>query len=127
MPKCTYSRPGTTTCQQRPSRRSGRVMPERADEATRLSDDIRDDTRTALLVKAAALWADDGPGGRAGAQGGRAGRGALGTADDRLAFLTAYYRLVALEDLIAAGPDRLAETAARQAALGATRPQGRPV
>ena len=43
------------------------------------------------------------------------------------AFLTAYYRRVALEDLIAAGPDRLAETAARQAALGATRPQGRPV
>jgi glutamate dehydrogenase len=91
-------------------------MPERADGATMLSDDIRDDTRTALLAKAAALWADAGPGG-----------GALGTAADRLAFLSAYYRLVALEDLIAAGPDRLAETAARQAALGATRPQGRPV
>ena len=44
-------------------------MPERADEATMLSDDIRDDTRTALLAKAAALWADDGPGGE-GAQGG---------------------------------------------------------
>ena len=96
-------------------------MPERADEATMLSDDIRDDTRTALLAKAAALWADGGPG-----RGG-AGCGTVGTADDRFAFLTAYYRLVALEDLIAAGPDRLAETAARQAALGATRPQGRPV
>ena len=74
-------------------------MPERADEATMLSDDIRDDTRTALLAKAAALWADDGP----GAAGGAAGSGSLGTADDRFAFLTAYYRRVALEDLIAAG------------------------
>src|ERR1700722_1385828 len=110
MPKCTYSRPGTTTCQQRPSRRSGRVMPERADEATMLSDDIREDTRTALLAKAAALWADDGPGGErggAGTRGGGAGYGTSGPADERFAFLSAYYRLVALEDLIAAGPDRL--------------------
>ncbi len=112
-------------------------MPERADEATMLTGDIRDDTRTALLAKAAALWADDGPGaegggagtqgGWAGTQGGGAGYGTVGTADDRFAFLTAYYRRVALEDLIAAGPDRLAETAARQAAFGANRPQGRPV
>jgi len=41
-------------------------------------------------------------------------------------FLAAYYRLVAPEDLAAAGPERLAATAARHAALGATRPQGRP-
>ena len=44
-------------------------MPERADEATMLSDDIRDDTRTALLAKAAALWADDGPAGVGGGAG----------------------------------------------------------
>ena len=43
-----------------------------------------------------------------------------------IAFLTAYYRRVALEDLIAAGPDRLAETAARHAALGAQPPAGPP-
>ena len=42
-------------------------------------------------------------------------------------FLSAYYRLVAVEDLIAAGPVRLAATAARHTALGAHRPQGRPV
>ena len=48
-------------------------MPERADEATMLSDDIRDDTRTALLAKAAALWADDGPGGEGGCSGRRGG------------------------------------------------------
>ena len=41
-------------------------------------------------------------------------------------FLAAYYRLVAVEDLITAGPARLAATAAGHAALGATRPQGRP-
>ena len=102
-------------------------MPERADEATMLSDDIRDDTRATLLAKAAALWADARPGGGAGTQGGGAGYGTAGTADNRFAFLSAYYRRVALEDLIAAGPERLAETAAQQAALGATRPQGRPV
>jgi len=43
-----------------------------------------------------------------------------------IGFLAAYYRLVAPEDLAAAGPERLAATAARHAALGATRPQGRP-
>src|SRR6202035_316635 len=40
-------------------------------------------------------------------------------------FLTAYYRFVAADDLIAAGPARLAATAAKHAALGAGRPQGR--
>jgi glutamate dehydrogenase len=45
---------------------------------------------------------------------------------DASAFLAAYYRLVAVEDLIAAGPARLAATAAAHAELGASRPQGRP-
>ncbi len=52
--------------------------------------------------------------------------GDLGRAvGDLPGFLTAYYRLVAAEDLIAAGAARLAATAATHAALGAGRPQGR--
>jgi glutamate dehydrogenase len=91
-------------------------MPERAAGARPGSDDISpddtrslsaspDDTRDRLLAEAAALL----PGGQPGAD-----------------FLAAYYRLVAPEDLAAAGPWRLAATAAQHFALGATRPQGRP-
>jgi glutamate dehydrogenase len=96
-------------------------MPERADEAMMASDDIRDDAM-ALLTKAASLWADGGVEGGSAASPGAPGQ----DVGDRVAFVTAYYRRVAPEDLIAAGPDRLAETVARHAALGASRPQGRP-
>jgi glutamate dehydrogenase len=91
-------------------------MPERAVEPMLASGDAGsednralsaspDDTREKLLAEAGALLRHEQLG-----------------AD----FLAAYYRLVAPEDLIAAGPERLAATAAQHAALGATRPQGRP-
>jgi glutamate dehydrogenase len=103
-------------------------MPERAAEAMQTSDDTREE----LIARAAALWAP--------VPGGAADQGAVAAADgsiappgdpgratgDLPAFLTAYYRLIAVEDLLAAGPARLAATAARHAALGAGRPQGRP-
>ncbi len=94
-------------------------MPESAAETRPASDDTREE----VLAKAAALWSAGGiapprepapPGGLDQAVG------------DLTGFLIAYYRLVAVEDLIAAGPARLAATAARHAALGASRPQGRP-
>jgi glutamate dehydrogenase len=89
-------------------------MPERADEARGTSDEARD----ALLAEAAVLWAagDDGV-----APPGDPGQ-AVG---DPAAFLDAYYRLVATDDLASAGPRRVAAVAAWQAALGARRPQGR--
>jgi glutamate dehydrogenase len=91
-------------------------MPERAAEAMLGSDDTSSDdmrsqsaspqdVREKLLADAAELLSHE----------------QLGTD-----FLAAYYRLVAPEDLTAAGPQRLAMTAAHHAALGATRPQGRP-
>src|ERR1700735_4238426 len=102
-------------------------MPESADEAMMASDDIREDA-LALLAKAASLWADGGvedgstappaPPEAPGAPGEEVG--------DRIAFVTAYYRRVAPEDLLAPGPYRLAEAVASHAALGASRPQGRP-
>ncbi len=92
-------------------------MPERAAEPMLASDDTSSqdtrgqsagpqDAREKLLADAAALLSHENLG-----------------AD----FLAAYYRLVAPEDLTAAGPERLAMTAAHHAALGATRPQGRPI
>ena len=90
-------------------------MPERAAETRQVSDDTREE----LIAKAAGEWA--------AADGGAAPPGDLGRAvGDLPGFLSAYYRLVAAEDLIAAGPARLAATAAQHAALGAGRPQGRP-
>src|SRR5690349_12624045 len=135
----------------RPSRRSGQAMPERAAETRQ----VPDDTREELIAKAASMWtqerapdtmADLAIGRAAGASGGFGGvvppgkqsggspprettvpPGNLGRAvGDLPSFLNAYYRLVAAEDLIAAGPSRLAATAAQHAALGAGRPQGRP-
>src|ERR1700761_9469619 len=98
----------------RPSRRSGQAMPERAAEAMQALDDTREE----LIAKAAGEWA---------ANGGTAPPGDVGRAvGDLSGFLTAYYRLVAVEDLIAAGPARLAATAAQHAALGVGRPQSRP-
>ncbi len=91
-------------------------MPERAAETSQ----VPDDTREELIAKAASEWPAD-HGGGATAPPGDLGR-AVG---DLPSFLTAYYRLVAAEDLIAAGPARLAATAARHAALGVGRPQGR--
>jgi glutamate dehydrogenase len=89
-------------------------MPERAAETSQ----VLDDTREELLAKTAGEWP--------AANGGVAPPGDLGRAvGDLPGFLTAYYRFVAADDLIAAGPARLAATAARHAALGAGRPQGR--
>jgi glutamate dehydrogenase len=89
-------------------------MPERAAETRQ----VPDETREELIAKAAGEWTSDG---------GAAPPGDLNRAvGDLPGFLTAYYHLVAVEDLIAAGPARLAATAAHHAALGAGRPQGRP-
>src|SRR5882762_3303877 len=89
-------------------------MPERAAETRQ----VPDDTREELIAKAAGEWA--------AADGGAAPPGDPGRAvGDLPGFLTAYYRLVTADDLIAAGPARLAATAAQHAALGAGRPQGR--
>jgi glutamate dehydrogenase len=51
--------------------------------------------------------------------------GAVGSVGDVLSYLRAYYRHVAVEDLEAAGPARIAAVAAEQAAFAAQRPQGR--
>src|SRR5580658_1654220 len=100
-------------------------MPERAAEARQAPDDIREE----LIAKAAELWTHV----RSGTVAEVAGAGGLTpprdpgrVVGDLPGFLSAYYRLVAVEDLIAAGPVRLAATAAQHAALGANRPQGRP-
>ncbi|HEX9040357.1 MAG TPA: NAD-glutamate dehydrogenase [Trebonia sp.] len=100
-------------------------MPERAAEAKQAPDDIRDE----LIAKAAELWTHvhSGAAAEVAADGGVAPPGDAGrVVGDLPGFLSAYYRLVAVEDLIAAGPVRLAATAARHTALGAQRPQGRP-
>ena len=90
-------------------------MPERAAETRQ----VPGDTREELIAKAAGEWS--------ATAGGVAPPGDLGQAvGDLPGFLTAYYRLVAAEDLIAAGPLRLAATAAQHAVLGSGRPQGRP-
>ena len=94
-------------------------MPERAAEARQAPDDIREE----LIAKAAELWTHvhGGTAAEVAADGGVAPPGDAGrVVGDLPGFLTAYYRLVAPEDLIAAGPVRLAATAARHAALGAT-------
>ncbi len=65
------------------------------------------DGKLALLTEAAALAQGDG-----------------GPAE-RLSYLLAYYRHVAIEDLASAGPERIAAVAAEQAAFAAHRPQGR--
>jgi len=95
-------------------------MPERAAEAVQAMQ-ASDDTREELIAKAAGEWTaangDTAPPGNVASQ-------AVG---DPLGFLTAYYRRVAVEDLMAAGPARLAATAVQHAALGTGRPQGRPV
>jgi glutamate dehydrogenase len=93
-------------------------MPERADEARGTSDEAMEP----LVAEAAKLWAEDaddaiGPPGDTG--GLSAAMGDLG------GFLSAYYRRVAPEVLVTAGPRRMAAMAASHAALGASRPQGR--
>jgi glutamate dehydrogenase len=65
------------------------------------------DDKDALLAKAAAVAGGDA---------------AVG---DVLGYLRAYYRHVAMEDLAAAGPERLAAIALEQARFAAYRPQGR--
>lgn len=73
-----------------------------------------DEARNTTLGKAAALWPDAEEGGGTAPPGGPG-------------FLYAYYHFVAAEDLVPAGPDRVASTAVSHALLGATRPQGRAV
>jgi glutamate dehydrogenase len=53
--------------------------------------------------------------------------GSVAAVGDPAAFLRAYYRHVATEDLTTFGPDRLAAVAARHAGLARQRPQGRPL
>jgi glutamate dehydrogenase len=92
-------------------------MPERADEAR----DTSDEATEPLVAEAAKLWAagDD-------AVAPPDDTGVLAAAVGDLAgFLGAYYRRVAPEVLVTAGPRRMAAAAARHAALGASRPQGR--
>jgi glutamate dehydrogenase len=72
--------------------------------------DIVGDEKEALLAEAAAVGA---------------AAGAVAGIGDLRNYLSAYYRHVALEDLAAAGPERLASTAIEQARLAAYRPQGR--
>ena len=106
-------------------------MPERAAEA-RLA---LDDTREELIAKAVALWASVhgtavNSADAAGTADGEAeppGDPGLAVGGDLPGFLAAYYRRVAVEDLITAGPARLALTAHWHATLGANRPQGRAV
>ena len=101
-------------------------MPERAAEARQVSDDTRDE----LIAKAAELWTHVHGSATTGvnADGDVAPPGDPGQAvGDLPEFLAAYYRLVAAEELVAAGPVRLAATAARHAALAGRRPQGRAV
>ena len=70
-------------------------MPERAAETSQ--NQVPDDTREELIAKTAGEWP--------AANGGVAPPGDLSRAvGDLPGFLTAYYRLVAVEDLIAAGP-----------------------
>jgi glutamate dehydrogenase len=114
-------------------------MPERVAEARQAPDDTRD----GLIARAAERWApvrsaaageitpDGGiapPGdpGHAVSDPGQVPGDSSQAAGDPAGFLSAYYRFVTPEDLLAAGPARLAATAAQHAALGAARPQGRP-
>jgi glutamate dehydrogenase len=90
-------------------------MPERAVEAVVAASD---EARNAALTEAAAMWPD-----AIGAA--PPGFDPAPAAIDPGRFLTAYYRLVPTEDLISAGPARLARTAGRHAELGVARPQGR--
>src|SRR5512146_2556208 len=109
-----------------PVRRSGSAMSAGSDKSVSngaVSDEtvsnktVSDNTapdevaREALLRKAADSWAEVAP----------PGDGVV----DVPAFLREYYRLIATEDLVPAGPERVAVVAARHVALGAVRPQGR--
>jgi glutamate dehydrogenase len=93
-------------------------MPERADEARGTSDEAMEP----LVAEAAKLWAQDADKAVAPPGDTRDLRAAVG---DLGGFLGAYYRRVAPEVLTTAGPQRMAAVAARHAALGASRPQGR--
>jgi glutamate dehydrogenase len=92
-------------------------MPEGADEV-----------RDSLLSQAARAWQTgkliDGGQETSTREVGHQAAAPLGVTD-AAAFLAAYYRHVATEDLAAAGPQRLAAVAWQHAILGQTRPQGR--
>jgi glutamate dehydrogenase len=79
-----------------------------------------DEVRYGLLSKAAEVWQAS-----ATANGPASENDPGAAVDDIPGFLGAYYRHVAIEDLTAAGPDRMAAVAARHAAVGRSRPQGR--
>src|SRR5579875_2523265 len=80
-----------------------------------------DGERDALLDRAAAVTIVTGTGGAEPA--GSAGPG--DAAGDIAAYLRAYYRHVATDDLASFGPERIAAVAACHAELAARRPQGR--
>jgi hypothetical protein len=93
-------------------------MRERADEARGTSDEAMEP----LVAESATLWAKDADDAVAPPGDTAALSAAVG---DLGGFLGAYYRRVAPEVLVTAGPLRMAAVAARHAALGASRPQGR--
>ncbi|MBO0805897.1 MAG: hypothetical protein J2P25_22855, partial [Nocardiopsaceae bacterium] len=96
-------------------------MPERVNEAGEFSDKAR----KAVITEAAAQW--EATLRKAELWQAAPGDAAALTSEEAVAFLDAYFRLVATEDLIPAGADRIARTVASHATLGATRPQGRAV
>jgi glutamate dehydrogenase len=82
-----------------------------------------DKVKEPLLTRAAQAW-------RAGEMvdnEANAGQQAAPGVSDAAAFLSAYYRYVAPEDLTAAGPERMAAVAMQHAAIGGRRPQGRAI
>ena len=76
-----------------------------------MPDSDAQQSREALLVKAAQAWVDD------------PGLAVLGDRDSVLCYLRAYFHRVATEDL--PSPSRLAAVAEAHARLGLARPQGR--
>src|SRR5215469_1390199 len=77
-----------------------------------MADNAGEDRRALLAAAAEAMKG-------AGESGGVDGVGDVGS------YVQAYYRHVAVEDLVAAGPARLGAVAAEQARFAAHRPQGR--
>ncbi len=85
-----------------------------------------DQSKDRILREAAGAAAAPGTAGAGAAPGAAEEEGAIPSAlGDLEAFLRAYYRHVAPEDLNGAGPARVAAVAVAHAAVGSARPQGR--
>jgi glutamate dehydrogenase len=100
---------------------SDETVPEKTVPGNTVPDEtgLDEAAREALLDSAARSWAEV------------AHRGEQAQPGERVVnvpgFLHEYYRLVATEDLVPAGPERVAAVAARHVALAAVRPQGRAI